>query len=216
MTLVLKAIVIEPESFFLHISSVLQAPTGSASRWATGRETRRHLCSTPLGQQSTLSFINLHTTSKRLICGNSDSIHQLQGSHFNPAEIFLLELQTDVGWFIASVSLCKASMKNPMQRPRTPSPTPSFTAGTQPGRFTLPSPRASDGSGSTVYDSKNTESFFSPFFSLCHFSCHLDFLCHETKTFYLTKVTVGQLKRVKHCVLAEGGGEGVIPSNPQR
>lgn len=38
-------------------------------------------------------------------------------------------------------------------------PSYSSTAGLQPGRFTLPSPGASDGSGSAVYSSKNTERF---------------------------------------------------------
>lgn len=68
-------------------------------------------------------------------------------------------------------------VKHQWKSPWTPPPS-SSTAGTQPGRFTLPSPRALDGSGSTVYGSKNTESFFPHLFSpsktllepLCHFS----------------------------------------------
>ena len=51
-------------------------------------------------------------------------------------------------------------MKKPLQAPPPPS---SSTAGTQPGRFTLPSLRASGGSGSTVYGSKTQRaSFFFP------------------------------------------------------
>lgn len=92
-----------------------------------------------------------------------------------------------------STSLGKASMKEPLRTP-PPSLPYSSTAGMQPGRFTLPSLRASDGSGSTVYGSKNTESFFfTPSFAasrpwlqtVCHWLCHTDFLRgqgHENKT----------------------------------
>lgn len=51
--------------------------------------------------------------------------------------------------------------KSPCSPPFLPSSSSSSsTDGAQPGRFTLPSLRASDGSGSAVHGSKNTGSFF--------------------------------------------------------
>lgn len=72
-------------------------------------------------------------------------------------EGFSWNLQLTVAGLLHWLLFVKHEWKSPLH----PSSS-SSTAGTQPGRFTLPSLRASDGSGSAVYGSKNTESFFFP------------------------------------------------------
>lgn len=81
----------------------------------------------------------------------------------------------DNGWLISWLLFIKHEW--------TPPPSSSSSkVGTQPSRFTLPSLRAADGSGSAVYSGKNTESSFSTLLLRLwtHFPRHIVPLCAKT------------------------------------
>lgn len=72
------------------LSSAQQAPAGPAVQsGATEKERRQPQCSTPRGQQSTLSFINLHTSSQKELSDSSEILSWLAAKWLKSCVLFL-------------------------------------------------------------------------------------------------------------------------------